>query len=196
MIYQDAVDNLRMLMRSCIVLSREEMHRFFSSDCSAAQVDYFIDAMIRERVLDADESDSNIIWLRRQARPISRYGKKYVKDRIKAFWVIANVGCDGIMDVAPLEPPSQFLFITSDNTLYDVTICDTIEAAKVAVFKRNASIKREFRVDEINHIALVENESMGEAIKQECLNESSNLFGGFDCYCILDNDNIPRYTSW
>lgn len=109
MIYEATVDNLQALMRACIVLDRTQIYRFFSAHHDQSRIDFFIDFLIKERVLDADETKKNRVWLRRQARPISRPKEAVIASRIKAFWVIASFGCDNIADIALLEYPAQFM---------------------------------------------------------------------------------------
>ena len=86
MIYEATVDNLQALMRACIVLDRTQIYRFFSAHHDQSRIDFFIDFLIKERVLDADETKKNRVWLRRQARPISRPKEAVIASRIKAFW--------------------------------------------------------------------------------------------------------------
>lgn len=97
----------------------------------------------------------------------------------------------------------QFSFIA--NTLdenaeeryipYDIAVCNTVDIAKAVVYKRS-KCERSAIEEEATHIALVNNKETGEAIMKECLDENSRLYRGFDCFCTLDNNNIPRYVSW
>ena len=115
MLYEAPVDNLKCLMRSCTVLSRSGLYRFFSSQLTQAQVDFLINALASQRVLDIDEQDYELIWFHRMGLKTSRLRPEYVKAKIRAFWVIARVGCDAILDVTSLDHPMQFSFIA--NTL-------------------------------------------------------------------------------
>lgn len=203
MLYEAPVDNLKCLMRSCTVLSRSGLYRFFSSQLTQAQVDFLINALASQRVLDIDEQDYELIWFHRMGLKTSRLRPEYVKAKIRAFWVIARVGCDAILDVTSLDHPMQFSFIA--NTLdengeeryipYDIAVCNTVDIAKAVVYKRS-KCERSAIEEEATHIALVNNKETGEAIMKECLDENSRLYRGFDCFCTLDNNNIPRYVSW
>ena len=113
MLYEAPVDNLKCLMRSCTVLSRSGLYRFFSSQLTQAQVDFLINALANQRVLDIDEQDYELIWFHRMGLKTSRLRPEYVKAKIRAFWVIARVGCDAILDVTSLDHPMQFSFIAS-----------------------------------------------------------------------------------
>ena len=97
MLYEAPVDNLKCLMRSCTVLSRSGLYRFFSSQLTQAQVDFLINALASQRVLDIDEQDYELIWFHRMGLKTSRLRPEYVKAKIRAFWVIARVGCDAIL---------------------------------------------------------------------------------------------------
>jgi hypothetical protein len=186
-IYEATVDNIQMLMRSCIVLERAQLYRFFASHHSQERLSFFLDFLIKERVLDADEVKKNRIWLHRQARPISRPTEAQIAARIKAFWVIASFGCDRILDVAPLEYPAQFMFVTSSNEVYDLTVCDTKQVAVVAAHKRALyALHDKTYEDDVNHIAIVNDRETGLAIGDY----------GFDSFCILDANKSPRYEQW
>ena len=153
MIYEATVDNLQALMRACIVLDRTQIYRFFSAHHDQSRIDFFIDFLIKERVLDADETKKNRVWLRRQARPISRPKEAVIASRIKAFWVIASFGCDNIADIALLEYPAQFMFVTTNNEIYDLTVCDTPQVAAVAAHKRALYALHDAKYDDdVNHI--------------------------------------------
>ena len=78
---------------------------------------------------------------------------------------------------------------------YDIAVCNTVDIAKTVVYKRS-KCERSAIEEEATHIALVNNKETGEAIMKECLDENSRLYRGFDCFCTLDNNNIPRYVSW
>ena len=97
------------------MLSRSGLYRFFSSQLTQAQVDFLINALASQRVLDIDEQDYELIWFHRMGLKTSRLRPEYVKAKIRAFWVIARVGCDAILDVTSLDHPMQFSFIA--NTL-------------------------------------------------------------------------------
>ena len=88
MLYEAPVDNLKCLMRSCTVLSRSGLYRFFSSQLTQAQVDFLINALASQRVLDIDEQDYELIWFHRMGLKTSRLRPEYVKAKIRAFWVI------------------------------------------------------------------------------------------------------------
>lgn len=187
MIYDATVDNLQMLMRACIVLERNQIYRFFSAKHDQSRIDFFLDFLIRERVLDADETKKNRIWLHRQARPISRPKEAQIAARIKAFWVIASFGCDNIADIALLDYPAQFMFITSNNDIYDLTVCDNARVASVAAHKRALySLRDEHYEDDVNHIAIVNDRETGLEIADY----------GFDSFCVLDGNKVPRYEQW
>lgn len=85
MLYEAPVDNLKCLMRSCTVLSRSGLYRFFSSQLTQAQVDFLINALASQRVLDIDEQDYELIWFHRMGLKTSRLRPEYVKAKIRAF---------------------------------------------------------------------------------------------------------------
>ena len=187
MIYEATVDNLRALMRACVVLDREQIYRFFSAHHDKEKIDFFIDFLIKERVLDEDETKKSRVWLHRQSRPVSRPQEGQIAARIKAFWVIASFGSDNIADIALLEYPAQFMFVTSDNEIYDLTVCDSPQVAAVAAHKRALFALRDSKYeDDVNHIAIVDSEKVGLAISDY----------GFDSFCILDANKVPRYQQW
>lgn len=187
MIYEATVDNIQALMRACIVLERPQIYRFFASHHSQERLDFFLDFLVKERVLDADEQKRNRIWLHRQARPISRPKESQIAARIKAFWVIASFGCDRIMDISLLEYPAQFIFVTNTNEIYDLTVCDSKDMAVVAAHKRALYAMRDKKYDDdVNHIAIVNDRETGLSIGDY----------GFDSFCILDGNKSPRYEQW
>lgn len=186
MIYEATIDNLRMLLRTCGVLEREQLYRFFSSCQDAGRMDFYIDQLTREKVFLSNPLYPNRVIYRHQAFPHVKQAE--LSKRLQAFWVIASFGCDNILDVSLMEYPTQYMFITSGNEVYDLTVCKQAADGFAALRKREELMRR-MPVgveDEVNHIAVVDSESVGKAIERY----------GFDSFCILDADRVPRYQTW
>ena len=180
MIYESTVDNFITLIRSASVLSQEQVEHFFRDAVDAVNLPFLISQMAMNRIIDINEA----------TRTIRLHGKPRIKDseiskRIQAFWVIASFGSENIKEVFSMAYPSQFMFITHDNEVYDLTVCWSKMDAQLAVRDRKISIP-DGEMDCINHIAVVNSQEGGEALAAY----------GFDSFCVLDADKTPQYYQW
>ncbi len=180
MIYEATIDNLVMLLKTVGELNRDQLLRFFRNAHDSRNVDFYITQLCKDRVLDYDEARNRVRF-----HKAPKIKDVEISKRIQAFWIIASFGSENVREVALLEYPSQFIFITHDNEVYDLTVCLTRSDAQMAVRYRK-SCMIEGMPDDINHIAIVNTIEEGEALSAY----------GFDSYCILDSTKAPHYYEW
>ena len=84
-----------------------------------------------------------------------------------------------------LPYPTEYLFITTENVVYDITV---VENRSIAYAARSQWRERNVGgvEDETIHIAVCFNEEMAEEIAEY----------EFDSFCILDDDHRPIYGTW
>lgn len=180
MIYESTVDNLVMLVRSIGEVRRDQLLRFFRDADDADSVDYYVTQLAKERVLDINTRKNHVKF---HSSPAIKDAE--IVKRITAFWVVADFGSNNIREVVTMEYPSQILFVTSSNDVYDLTVCSTRMDAQLALRARKLSLPEGIE-DVINHIAIVSTQKEGEALAPY----------QFDSFCLLDADKIPGYYTW
>lgn len=180
MLYEATPENLRSLVRTANTLEREQVIRFFSDAVDGFNVPYYINQAIAKRVFDYDEAKDTIRW-----HTAPKITDSEIKNRIRAFWIIASFRSRNVREINLMPYPSQFLFITHENEVYDLTVCYSKMDANLAA--RNRKLYQfEGVEDEVNHIAIVPNEVVGKDIAPF----------GFDSFCVYDQDHVPRYSTW
>ena len=110
------------------------------------------------------------------------------KQRTNAAWIIASMGVSKIREFWASDYPCQFLIITEDDEVYDITTFSayTVDSLSMIVPIRRKAMLSEDAEDSIIHIALVAD--------KEVANDIQNL--EFDTYCILDKEHKPHYYDW
>lgn len=173
MLYTKTEYNILHLLNITGTLKREQLTRFFSDHTAEnyytiERVEYILKKLCDNSYLrydfDADTYSSV------NAPQISN---EIMQRRIKAFWVIANTSSRDILQILKLEYPAQFMFITADNEVFDITVVYSLSDAA------NASsmwAKHTCGEDQVFHIAVVNDRDLGLALDRY----------GFDCYCMID----------
>ncbi len=181
MIYESTPRNIYKFMRNVGVARKEQILRFFSDERDAVRLEYYLEQMIKNRMLDYDERTEVFSWHR-----MVKVVEQEVKLRLKALWVVVAFKSSRVREIVLLNYPFQFLIITHDNLVYDISCCyETIDAT---LAMRTYNLNRIDGIeDEINHIAIVDSEELGNKI---------GTLGFFDSYCILDKNHKPKYSTW
>ena len=180
MLYEATPDNLRLVVRTAGALAREQLLRFFSDTDDTLNVEYYIKELVAQRIFDYDQGKDIVSWhTAPQAAP------SLVSSRIQAFWIIVSFRSKYIKEIVLLPYPSQFLFITHGNDVYDISFCSGTTDAMLVKRAREATLC-EGLPDEVNHIALVSSEKVGQQLGAY----------GFDSFCVLDQDHKPQYRTW
>ena len=189
MIYERAYDNIRLTISTARSIKKSQLVRFFQNQCSEKQIDYYLENLSNSNFIKYDPKSDIISWV----------GGVPVKDDIlrprrTAFWTIAAIGSENIREFCVRGFPSQFLFITTENNVYDVTVVNSKPIAMLARMEWNRSLicngnEKGEHGDLVNHIALIPKEYVKDL-------DFFNLEEyGFDTYCVLDSDNMPMYTA-
>lgn len=180
MIYESTPHNIIGLLSSVECASRDQLVKFFSDASDAPNVEYYLEQLTKNRILNYDEAKKRYSL---HNGPMLK--EPVIQNRIKAFWVIAAIMSNGITDVSLMPYPSQFMFITVENEVYDLTVCASKTDALVAA-KKLRMWQLEGVEDEVNHVLIVDSEDMGRELGEY----------GFDFYCVIDRNHKPRYFTW
>lgn len=170
MLYEYVFQNILSLLQGVGTLQGDQIITLFSSELSAAGVQRILTDLVLKNVLRYDAYTDQYSFY---AAP--KIKGNVLKRRIDAFWVIANWGSENIISIDLLEYPSQYSVIDTDNKCHDITVCATEQDANSAMKK----IKRYMingRPDEVNHIAVVYDDTVGKQLQQF----------GFDSYAMIN----------
>ncbi len=166
-------------MKAMGTLRIDQLTTFFRSADDARNLDYYIKELIGSGVLDYDKGTNEVTYhdsLMLNRDPVIR--------RIIAFWVPAYMGYDNIREMRPLRYPSQILFSTETNEIFDLSVFVTAEEGAFCRYNWDLTgIAGEN--DNTNHIAVVRCHEVGREILQD----------GFDSYCIYDENKTPQYYT-
>ena len=174
MIYEYTVHNIKALMQDLGSLEEAQLIRFFSNELQPIRVKYLLDQLVIRHFLNYD-SEKNIYSYIGAAK----LNPEIAERRRLAFWVVANMGSNSVLDVYPIRYPSQLNVVSIDKTSYDITVVESEEDARTAVrVRQNSQIAG--GVDDVNHIAVLRRPS--DARKLLPVLEAC----GFDSYCTID----------
>lgn len=95
-----------------------------------------------------------------QPRLGPRYKKEEAMKFVKAFWVIAEFGSESLKYISRAQPPSQFVFISTDNALYDITVIDNLAVAEMASRTWKTVYVDPSEKENAIHLAVTNNESL------------------------------------
>ena len=180
MLYEQTPVNLEMLVREIGVVHRVQLVRFFSDVETERKMNYYIKCLMDDHKLIYEKEHDILRW---HASP--RFIFEERERRIRAFWLPTSFKSTNIKEIIILQYPFQFLFITHDDELYDVAVCDDSSTAFLCRKRIEMSLVDGIE-DEVNHILLTRSESTGRKLNGY----------GFDSFCVLDDENNPRYFEW
>lgn len=180
MIYESTPDNIAVLLNAVEVASEAQLLRFFADASDAHNVEYYLSLLTKNRILDYDENKKRFSW-----HNAPKLSESVIQSRIKAFWAPAALMSGSVREISLLPHPSQFMFVTSENEVYDLTVCSSKTDAALAAKKRRLWEIEGVR-DEVNHVAIVDNETVGRELGDY----------GFDYFCVFDKNFKPRYFTW
>lgn len=170
------------LVKNVGTIKVEQLVRFFRDATDASNMEHYIKSSILSRTFDYDQVRNEV-----SAHTAPEQREDTIRRKIMAFWVIAYFGYSNVREVLSLKYPSQFLFITEDNSIYDLTVCNSEQEAAVAM-----RVLKQFTLsngqDVVNHIAILRSLSN----KALC---TAVLDMGFDSICVFDEDKIPTYYT-
>ena len=181
MLYESTPNNITAFMHAVGVANKEQILKFFSDVPDAINIEYYLEQLVKNRLLDYDEYKKLYSW-----HAMAQINDAEKRLRIHALWVIVSFRSNQIREISVLLYPSQFLFVTHENEVYDITVCYSKTDASLAARKLRMS-RIEGVEDDINHIAVVNSDVLGVEI---------GAYGIFDSYCILDKAHKPRYGTW
>lgn len=180
MLYESTLDNILALVHATGYIQKEQLLRFFSDVKDSINVEYYLAQLVKNRLMDCDERTNIISW-----HGIRKIRSSEVQRRIQSLWILVSFRSMNVRDITLLPYPAQYMFVTHANDVYDVTTISSREEAAVAQKKMRLG-QIEGVEDDVNHIAIVDNEALGQELGPY----------GFDSYCLLDLAHRPRYGTW
>ncbi|MBQ1735999.1 MAG: hypothetical protein II038_14225 [Lachnospiraceae bacterium] len=118
MMYELLNDNLKLFIKTFGCVKRRHIENLFGKTHSPKAIKFQMDTLIRDRVVVIDE-DGNVSY--KSAPPMTR---EYLANQFKALDVLCCMEDTDIRDFYPAQYPCSLLFITEDNSVYDVTVFD------------------------------------------------------------------------
>ncbi len=177
MLYEELSANLYTLLRQTNTLHIDQIKDFFRNNSEAKlSLDYLIERLSRERVFDYDER-TGIVHFHQHGKIKDRYIGNYCK----AFWILSAIGEDKIREIIMLPYPSQFMFVTDDNEVHDITVASSEPEVSLALRKFINSTPTGTN-DLVEHILLLRSKSEYEKYKPY----------DFDTYVVLNRQNKPE----
>lgn len=178
--YTNEIQNVRYILRSVNDCTEQQLILFLSDVMCAERVRLLLTTFKDAREIDWEPITGKIHW--RGGAEFSRNDRDL---NIYAFWVIATVKFMSVRDIRLQEYPTQFMFITEDNMIHDITVV-TDRSIAYAARKRWEDSNTKEMPDMTSHIALVFDEDGAREIAPY----------GFDSYCILDDNHVPHHGIW
>jgi len=183
MVYTSASENLGAIMDVCLCLKKSQIELFFSDVVPKSVIDGYINDKVAEHNFTYDE-DKDLVKIRN--------GKEFTPQiqefMIKAFNVLANMGSDTVLELHALDYPTMLWFVTANGKQYDVSVCPSLEVAKIAYAQRKLLCPvPEGEEDSCTHIAIVYSSQLGKKLVEKY---------EFDYYGILDPETgKPQYFN-
>lgn len=149
MIYLYPEDNLKDLVQRLPAMVPEQLVYFFRDSVSESKAQAMVDTMIinHEIVMTSETK-----YYQSHLAPFRK--REFLKNFVKAFWVIADFGSNNIRFITEAEYPAQYIFVSPDDTVYDITVLESEEMA--ALGKRVRDLQRVGDGDDaVNHLAVI-----------------------------------------
>lgn len=185
MFYADLSNNLLYVMKTARVLNRKQVVRFFEQENNHGMINWVVRVLIAWNRLDYNEMNDRLAYHGSDASPEINEAEK--QKRIKAFWVIADVGSENVNQIFSLSNGNQFFFDSGEDC-YELTVVDNLHDAMISMKDRDLHLEKDVPSfqDKVVRIAIVDTKEMADQIGKY----------GFDAYCILDDEKRPVYGSW
>lgn len=180
MYYKTTKHNLISLLQNLGALEREQILRFFDDELSREAIEAMLKTLEDYSFLRYDAEKD---LYRYHSEP--EESDELTSRRVQAFWVPAAARSANILQICRMHYPTQLMFITPKNIVYDVTVC---MSENDAMLFRNAlrASRNKTEKDIVNHVALVKDRDLGQSLGKY----------GFDCYCTVQPvSHIVRYEE-
>lgn len=104
---------------------------------------------------------------------------------LQALWIPANIGAKNVRDIWITDYPSQIIYVTEDDAIYDVTVIPATDFRSTNVLARRMWEAKtpKGEKDIVNHIAIVPTASLVNEVIQ----------AGFDFACMIGSDGVATY---
>ena len=202
--FKSPLYRINRIVHCCYAIKKSQLYTFFSdANISKATIDSYVsnlvdthyltyykaeDMVISRSVASIDDKDNVTI------KPICKGYIKSVnvlKNICDTLWIVASYGSTEVESVRIAnESPAEITFLTEDMAYKVVKVRTDYDAYFVADNWRRYNYSPKNASKEIDEgfyrIALVDSHDLA--------NEISGC--GFDCYCILDENNVPFYYEF
>lgn len=175
MIYAYTQDNIKALLQAVGTLEEGQLVKFFSNELQPIRVKYLLNELVLNHEIKFDEQKRTYSWL-----GTPKLIDEVYERRILAFWAIAGLGSNAVMDIDTPKFPVQFLVYGKDSgETYDYSVIESEPEARLAARVIYASLLPGVK-DDIRHIAVLRRESDLKKLK------SALIECGFDCAVSID----------
>lgn len=170
MIFRYTSDNIMSLMQTVGTLQKDQIIGFFKHELPEYRIKYLLNQLTIKHILVYNEETDYYSFV-----GAAHFREETQKKQIRAFWVLVAAGSSNVLQILIPEYPTQFLFIGTNEEVYDVTIVESHHDALLAQRIRSNSLFRGVS-DPVTHTAILRR---AEDVKM--------LEGcGFDNYCTID----------
>lgn len=159
-------------VRTFYVVRLRQIRKFFS-DWGASDVDFFLTNLLSTNQLTLHD-EQFVSVARHLPQPVS-----YYYPCMDAIDVMVMLRSQNVTWMGKLDFPTEILFVTTDNEVYDVTVFDDLWATKYSLIPRTRNkCLPPGESDPVKHVAVVPDEGIANAIDEL----------GFFWYAIVDRD--------
>lgn len=202
--FKSPLYRINRIVHCCYAIKKSQLYTFFSdANISKATIDSYVSNLVDTHYLTYYKAEDMVIS--RSVASIDDKDNVTIKPNCKGYiksvnvlknicdtlWIVASYGSTEVESVRIAnESPAEITFLTEDMAYKVVKVRTDYDAYFVADNWRRYNYSPKNASKEIDEgfyrIALVDSHDLA--------NEISGC--GFDCYCILDENNVPFYYEF
>mgnify|MGYP003207838921 CR=1 FL=1 len=202
--FKSPLYRINRIVHCCYAIKKSQLYTFFSdANISKATIDSYVSNLVGTHYLTYYKAEDMVIS--RSVASIDDKDNVTIKPSCKGYiksvnvlknicdtlWIVASYGSTEVESVSIAnESPAEITFLTEDMAYKVVKVRTDYDAYFVADNWRRYNYSPKNASKEIDEgfyrIALVDSHDLADEISG-C---------GFDCYCILDENNVPFYYEF
>ena len=202
--FKSPLYRINRIVHCCYAIKKSQLYTFFSdANISKATIDSYVSNLVDTHYLTYYKAEDMVIS--RSVASIDDKDNVTIKPSCKGYiksvnvlknicdtlWIVASYGSTEVESVSIAnESPAEITFLTEDMAYKVVKVRTDYDAYFVADNWRRYNYSPKNASKEIDEgfyrIALVDSHDLADEISG-C---------GFDCYCILDENNVPFYYEF
>lgn len=176
------------LLKMIPCATEAQLSMFFSAEIEPAQFRDMVQELVAKDIIKRRTLNQKyeVLML---TQKWTFFSADSTRDRLEAFWVIANMGADAVRWICQGDGPTRYQIITEGTCeIIDITVCETAEMARVGYMMREQK-RLDGEEDSTNHVALVFSKERGEAMKQDLIRYK------YDSYCVIGKNHRAEYYA-